>query len=115
MKILVAFGTLEGQTRKIAEAVAARVHDLGHDAHLFDTAGTGSPADLHVDSYDKIIVAGSVHHERHQDSVEDSVTAKVAELQKKPTLFLSVSLSAAFPEGMTEAQSYVDAFLAGAG
>ena len=115
MKILVAFGTLEGQTRKIAEAVAARVHDLGHDAHLFDTAGTGSPADLHVDSYDKIIVAGSVHHKRHQDSVEDSVTAKVAELQKKPTLFLSVSLSAAFPEGMTEAQSYVDAFLAGTG
>ncbi|TMJ34465.1 MAG: protoporphyrinogen oxidase [Alphaproteobacteria bacterium] len=115
MKILVAFGTLEGQTRKIAEAVAARVHDLGHDAHLFDTAGTGSPAELHVDSYDKIIVAGSVHHKRHQESVEDFVTAKVAELQKKPTLFLSVSLSAAFPEGMTEAQSYVDAFLAGTG
>jgi menaquinone-dependent protoporphyrinogen oxidase len=39
----------------------------------------------------------------------------LAELQKKPTLFLSVSLSAAFPEGMTEAQSYIDAFLAGTG
>jgi menaquinone-dependent protoporphyrinogen oxidase len=113
MRILVAFGTLEGQTRKIADAVTARVHDLGHDAHLFDTAD--SPADLHVDSYDKIVVAGSVHHKRHQESVEDFVTAKLVELQNKPTLFLSVSLSTAFPEGITEARNYVDAFLAGTG
>jgi len=113
MRILVAFGTLEGQTRKIAKAVAARVHNLGHDAHLFNTAD--SPADVHVDLYDKIVVTGSVHHKRHQESVEDFVTANLAELRKRPTLFLSVSLSAAFPEGMTEAQSYVHAFLASSG
>jgi len=34
MRILFAFGTSEGQTRKIAEAVAARVHDLGRDVHV---------------------------------------------------------------------------------
>ena len=38
MRILIAYGTSEGQTRKIANTVAARVHELGHDAHLFDTA-----------------------------------------------------------------------------
>jgi menaquinone-dependent protoporphyrinogen oxidase len=114
MRILVAFGTSEGQTQKIAEAVAARLHGLGHDAHVFDTAG--SPAGLDVDSYDKIIVAGSVHQKRHQESVEDFVTAKLRELQKnKSTLFLSVSLSAAFSEGLAEAQSYVDAFLTSTG
>ena len=113
MKILVAYGTSEGQTRKIAEAVAARVNELRHDAHLYDTAG--NPAGLHADSYDKIIVAGSVHQQRHQESVEVFVTAKLAELQKRPTLFLSVSLSAAFSEGMPEAQSYLDAFLKGTG
>ncbi len=113
MRILVAFGTSEGQTRKIAEAVAARVRELGHDAHLFDTAG--SPADLHVASYDKIVVTGSVHQQRHQESVEVFVAARLTELQKRPTLFLSVSLSAAFAEGMTEAQSYVDTFLASTG
>jgi menaquinone-dependent protoporphyrinogen oxidase len=80
---------------------------------LFDTAG--SPGDLHVGSYDKIIVAGSVHQQRHQEFVEVFVTAKLAELQKRPTLFLSVSLSAAFPEGMREAQRYVDAFLVSTG
>ena len=110
MRFLVAYGTSEGQTRKIAEAVAARVRDLGQDAHLFDTARRAR--DLHVDSYDKIVVAASVHQQRHQESVEIFVKAKSSELQNKPTLFLSVSLSAAFAEGMTEARSYVDAFLA---
>jgi len=109
MKILVAYGTSEGQTQKIAEAVAARVHELHHDVHLYDTAS--SPADLHVGSYDKIIIAASVHQQRHQEAVEDFVTAKLTELQKRPTLFLSISLSAAFPEGIPEAQSYLEAFL----
>lgn len=113
MRILVAYGTSEGQTRKIAAAVADRVHGLGHDAHVFDTAG--SLAGLDVASFDKIVVAGSVHQKRHQESVEDFVTAKLPELQSKPTLFLSVSLSAAFSEGMAEAQSYADAFLASTG
>jgi menaquinone-dependent protoporphyrinogen oxidase len=113
MRILIAYGTSEGQTRKIAEAVAARVHELGHDGDLFDTVS--SPGDMHVDSYDKIIVAGSVHQQRHQEFVELFVTARLAELQKRPTLFLSISLSAAFSEGIPEARSYVDAFLVGTG
>ena len=113
MNILVAFGTSEGQAQKIAEAVATRVLELGHDAKLFDT--TQSPVNLHMDTYDKIIVTASVHQQRHQESIEIFVTAKLAELQKRPTLFLSVSLSAAFSEGMAEAQSYIDKFLASTG
>jgi hypothetical protein len=95
MRILIAYGTSEGQTRKIANKVAARMHELGHDAHLFDTA---SLEETDVGSYDKVIVAGSVHEQRHQQSVEVFVMASSAELQGRPTLFLSVSLSAAFPE-----------------
>jgi menaquinone-dependent protoporphyrinogen oxidase len=68
-----------------------------------------------VDSYDKIIIAGSVHQQRHQESVEVFVTAKLAELQKRLTLFLSVSLSAAFSQGLPEAQSYLETFLESTG
>ena len=89
------------------------MHELGHDAHLFDTAS--SPEDLHANSYDKIIVAGSVHHQQHQEFIEVFVTARLAELKTRPTLFLSVSLSAAFSEGTSEARSYVDAFLGSTG
>jgi menaquinone-dependent protoporphyrinogen oxidase len=108
MRILIAYGTTEGQTQKIAKAVAARVQELGHDAHLCDTASLEA---IDVVAYDKIVVAASVHHERHQESVEVFVMASLAELRKKPTLFLSVSLSAAFPEGVSDAQRYADAFL----
>ncbi len=109
MRTLVAFGTSEGQTRKIAAFIAKHVHERGHDVQLFDTAG--SAGDLHVGSWNKIIVAGSVHQQRHQELVEIFVAAKRSELQAKPTLFLSVSLSAAFAEGMQDAQGYVSAFL----
>jgi menaquinone-dependent protoporphyrinogen oxidase len=112
MGTLIAYGTSEGQTRKIANKVAADVHELGHDAHLLDTAGF---EETDVGSYDKVIVAGSVHQKRHQEAVEVFVMAKLAELQRRPTLFLSVSLSAAFSDGMSEAQSYVDDFLASTG
>jgi len=97
MRILIAYGTSEGQTRKITKTIAARMRELGRDADLFDTA---SLENIHVGSYDKVIVAGSVHQQRHQESVEVFVMANLAELQKRPTLFLSVSLSAAFPDGM---------------
>ncbi|MEP7173390.1 MAG: flavodoxin domain-containing protein [Aestuariivirga sp.] len=113
MKILIAFGTSEGQTRKIAEAVATRALDLGHEVKLFDTAQ--SPANLDMGSYDKIVVAASVHQQRHQDSIELFVVARLTELQEKPTLFLSISLSAAFSEGKDEAQSYIDEFLTSTG
>jgi menaquinone-dependent protoporphyrinogen oxidase len=108
MRILIAYGSTEGQTQKIAEAVAAGVQELGHDAHLLNTASLEA---IDVDTYDKIVVAASVHHERHQESVEVFVMASLAKLQKRPTLFLSVSLAAAFPEGVSDAQRYADAFL----
>ena len=37
--------------------------------------------------------------------------AHLDQLQTRPTLFISVSLSAAYPDGLPEAQAYVDTFL----
>jgi len=108
MNILIAYGTSEGQTRKIAEAVAARLNELCHQTRVVDTAQND---EIHVALYDRIIVAGSVHNQQHQETVEIFVMASLSELQKRPTLFLSVSLAAAFSEGIQEAQSYVETFL----
>jgi menaquinone-dependent protoporphyrinogen oxidase len=113
MNILVAYGTSEGQTRKIAGAVAAQARGLGHQVHLYDTAE--SPAGIHLETCDRVILAASVHQEQHQESVSLFVRARLATLQAKPSLFLSVSLSAAFPEGLADARSYLESFLAGTG
>lgn len=108
MKVLVAYGTTEGQTRKIAETVAEQVRHLGHEVTLFDTSGLRG--DLDPESFDKLVVAGSVHERRHQESVEIFVLANVKKLVTTPTMFLSVSLAAAFEDRLAEAQSYIDSF-----
>ncbi|MDH3740134.1 MAG: protoporphyrinogen oxidase [Hyphomicrobiales bacterium] len=109
MKILIAYGSTEGQTRKITEALAAQICELGHEVEVFDTSGL--PGGLHVESFDKIIVAGSVHDKQHQESLEIFVLSRLKQLQTMPTMFLSVSLAAAFEDGLAEAKGYVDSFL----
>ena len=109
MKVLIAYGTTEGQTGKIVEAIAEQVRGLSHEAVLFDTSSPRS--DLEAGTFDRIIVAGSVHEERHQEAVEVFVLVHRADLNAKPTLFLSVSLAAAFEDKSADAQRYVDMFL----
>ena len=110
MKILVVYGTTEGQTQIIAERVAGQLREGGHEAELYNAANR--PGDLDIGTFDKIIVAGSVHQKQHQRALEIFVLSNLAQLKVKPTLFLSVSLSAAFENGKRDAQSYVDEFFA---
>ena len=109
MKILVVYGTTEGQTRKIGEKVADRLSSHGHDTAVRNSSRWQE--DFRVDTFDKVIVAGSVHERKHQRDLEMFVMANRAKLQAKPTLFLSVSLSAAFPGGEAEARDYIDKFV----
>ena len=88
MKILIAYGSTEGQTRKISETLAAQIRELGHAVELFDTSGL--PGGLQVESFDRVIIAGSVHERRHQESVEIFVLSRLKQLQTVPTMFLSI-------------------------
>ncbi len=109
MRVLIAYGTTEGQTRKIVETVAAQITALGHDVEVFDT--TELLGDLNPQTFDRIIVAGSVHEGLHQESVELFALGNLSTLQEVPTMFISVSLAAAFESSLSDAQGYVDAFV----
>lgn len=109
MKVLIVYATTEGQTRKISEHIADQLRESGHEVSLRHCADWQS--DFHIGEFDRVIVAGSVHQRRHQRELEIFVPAHLSELSAKPTLFISVSLSAAYPDGMPEAQAYVDEFL----
>ncbi|MEP0564824.1 MAG: flavodoxin domain-containing protein, partial [Paracoccaceae bacterium] len=50
----------------------------------------------------------SVHERRHPKPFEMFLSARPEKLAHLPTLLLSVSLSAAFEEGLEEAQEYVE-------
>ncbi len=92
MKILIAYGTTEGQTRKIARFCADLIADAGHVVELLNVR---DGAELDVSRFDAAILAGSVHVLKYQDELVEFVTDNLTGLLTRPTLFLSVSLSAA--------------------
>lgn len=108
MKILVLYGTTEGQTGKIAEFCAGHLGASGHDFVVKDCSKRLS--DLEISDFDRVILAGSVHQGRHQETLESFVFARRQELESVPTLLISVSLSIAFENGEEEAVGYVQTF-----
>ena len=105
MSVLVVFATVEGQTGKIAQFAEKEMRSAGHEVTLFDAAQKAAP--ISFKGVDKVILAGSVHERRHPETFEVFLAAHRHALRECDTLLLSVSLSAAFPEGLDEAQEYV--------
>ena len=91
MKLLIVYGTTEGQTRKIAEYLRAEAEKAGVQAALCDA----TCAPIAPDGYDAVIIAASVHMHKYQTSVEHYIMANLGTLNDMPTAFCSVSLTAA--------------------
>lgn len=104
MKVSVIYATVEGQTGKIAEFVSEKISELGHEAVLVDAEET---TQIDLRDSDAVILAAPVHQRRHPRRFEALLEAQKVDLKPKKTLLLSVSLSAAFPEGLEEANDYV--------
>ena len=92
MKILVTYATSEGHTRKIGRQVTDRIANAGHAVELLDL---GNAVDIELRRFDGAILAASVHMGHYQRSLTDFVANHFKTLKEVPTLFLSVSLSAA--------------------
>ena len=105
MDVIVLYETGEGQTRKIATVITEQIRGLGHSATLVNTADKS--ASLPLENADKVILAAPVHERRHPATFEATLSAARQQLEARPTLMLSVSLKAAFPEGREEAQDYL--------
>ncbi|MEQ1865525.1 MAG: flavodoxin domain-containing protein [Micropepsaceae bacterium] len=93
MKILIVYGTTEGQTRKIADFVVNRLKQQGETVTLTDA--TDAPWDLRPNEYDAAILAASLHAGVYQGPLINYARTHQARLNQMPSAFLSVSLSAA--------------------
>ena len=104
MQVSIVYATVEGQTAKIAHFLSDKIRSLGHDVNLMDV---DDPSEISLAGSDAVILAASVHQRRHPRNFEAFLTAENTLLTQKKTMLLSVSLSAAFPEGQQEAEEYV--------
>jgi menaquinone-dependent protoporphyrinogen oxidase len=111
MKILVLYGTTEGQTRKIADFVTTRLKGRGDVVALIEA--TDVPLDLQPQDYDAAILAASLHAGVYQQPLIHFAKKHADALNKIPTAFLSVSLSAAGkdPEDLKSIAVCADLFL----
>jgi menaquinone-dependent protoporphyrinogen oxidase len=111
LRIPVFFATTEGQTHAIAERLATVLRAEGFDSRAVDI---GALEACFVDWRDVpgAIVGASIHVGRHQREVAAFVDANRAALNARPSLFFSVSLSAASADAQhrAAAQALADAF-----
>jgi menaquinone-dependent protoporphyrinogen oxidase len=104
-RTLVAYGTTEGQTAKIAEFVADVIRDHGREVEVSDIRAL---TDLVPDAYEGVIVGASIHMGKHDKHVIDFVRHHRETLESLPSAFFSVSLAAyGDPD---EAEGYVEEF-----
>jgi menaquinone-dependent protoporphyrinogen oxidase len=107
-KVLIAYGTSEGHTAKIADHLAEVIRAQGHDVFPMNIErSAAAPA-----GYDAVIIGASVHKGKHQAWVVDYVRRNRPALQRLPSAFFSVSLATAdgTEKGRIEAEGYVETF-----
>ncbi|MCW9705842.1 flavodoxin domain-containing protein [Fodinibius salsisoli] len=109
MKLLIVYGTTEGQTRKICTFLRDEAKKAGHEVSLNDTTRTV----LHPDGFDAIVVGASLHAEKYQSSVKHYIREHSEVLNNMLGVFMSVSLTAAAnePESWEELKTITDEFL----
>ena len=108
MKILIVYGTTEGQTRKIANFLKDEAEKLGHLVTLTDSTGNPPfPA-----GYDVVLIGASIHMHKYQSSVFNYVKDNAETLNEITSGFFSVSLAAASddPEEQKELAGITKAF-----
>jgi menaquinone-dependent protoporphyrinogen oxidase len=108
-KILVMFGTTDGHTAKVADALASRLRRDRHDVDVVNAAYAQPDPSV----YDAVIVAASVRAGRYQREIVHWVLKNFRKLNAMPTAFISVCLGVLQhePKVDRELQTIVAAFL----
>lgn len=109
-RILVLFGTSDGQTQKIADAIGDAMRAGGLDVDVIEAGGSVDPDPV---QYAAVIVAASIRAGRYQKPVGEWVRAHLDQLNRMPSAFVSVCLAMLSKNeaGRREADEYPKRFL----
>jgi len=93
LRFMVAYHSEEGQTEKVAHHVARQIENRGQVARLIQTDDVDDISE--VGAFDAAIIAGALHLGAYGSALTEFVSKHAGELNKVPSTFLTVSLSAA--------------------
>ena len=93
LRLLVAYTTYDGHTAKIAERIASTLRQANCAVELCDIAR--SRTDRPPEDYDGVIAGGPLHGGKHHPQLLKFASQNCDALNKQPSAFFSVSLSAA--------------------
>lgn len=101
-KILIVYGTNEGQTAKIASRLNTALATDGHSVDLFDVKNISKL--IRPSNYDAALIGASVHVGGYQVLVKNWVKSFAKDLNSRPTAFFSVCLGVLQNESVVKAE-----------
>ncbi|MCB1446362.1 MAG: protoporphyrinogen oxidase [Rhizobiaceae bacterium] len=90
MKFFIAYASVEGQSRKIAETLASTIETRGHQAVI---ASAADRSEYTLERPDGVILCAPIHVGRYPSYFTDFVHREVDWLNTIPSAFVSVTLS----------------------
>ncbi len=107
MKTLIVYSSRDGQTRKIAGHIADR---LGGTCDLVDLADSEKTP---VNDYQRVLIGAAIRYGHHAAGLKPFIDRNLAWLNRVPSAFFSVNLTARKPEKRSpETNAYSRKFLA---
>jgi menaquinone-dependent protoporphyrinogen oxidase len=108
-RVLVLHASIDGQTARIAERIAAVLRARGLEATVLAANAPEAPA--RIGEHDGIVVGAGIRYGRHAAWLEKLVRAHLAQITARPNAFYSVCLSAGGPGARpATARGYLDDF-----
>jgi menaquinone-dependent protoporphyrinogen oxidase len=113
-RILIVYGSFDGQARRIAERIAAVFTADGHKVSVRDADFPMAAGD--ISDHDAVVIGGGVRIGRFPRSLGRAVHGRAAAIEGRPNAFFSVCMAARDPvRGEETARGYAGKFLAACG
>jgi menaquinone-dependent protoporphyrinogen oxidase len=93
-RILLAYSTVDGHTRKICDRLRLCLETSGHAVTLASLSDTPLPD---LESFDKVVVGASIRYGKHRQEVYDFIRINQRSLEDRPSAFFSVNVVARKP------------------
>jgi menaquinone-dependent protoporphyrinogen oxidase len=108
-KILIAYSTTDGHTRKICERIKQLIEERAHTVTL---EFIDDEPELELDPFDTIVIGASIRYGKHRPQVYEFIRKNRQILESKPTAFFSVNVVARKPEkNSPDTNPYLKKFL----